>query len=114
MARTTVAQLEERINGIDESLGKLSELMVKLVEAQAAQPKAAKQPKQDEDAWISKFPTKYGTAEQRIEYDKLVATAKKQREAVMKATGSKAVKAFIPVPEAVDRMPHSIRWTVTY
>ena len=113
MARTTVKDLEERVNSIDLTLGQLTQMMTQVVEAtMAKQAKASKPAKQDKP-WVAECP-EYATAAQRIEYDKLVAKAKEQREAIMAATGSKAVTAFIPVSKTQDRMPHSIKWNVTY
>ena len=110
MARTTVAELETRINGMEANLDKL----VNLVSALAAQPvKQTAKPEPKAKPFVAECPD-YATAAQRIEYDKLAERARKQRKAMVEAMGTESVSAFIPVPKTADRMPHSIKWTATY
>ena len=119
--KMTVAQLnaqtDERFAQVNSTLDKLTSMVSILAEAalaadQAKQPKKPEQPKDDE--WLKPCPD-YATAAQRVEYDKLAEKAKKQRPELMKSLGTKSIKAFIPVPKKdTTRMPHTIRWDVTY
>ena len=109
MARTTVKDLETRVNGIEAKIDQLIELAA--ATAQAKQPKQAKQA--DERPWWGECP-EYATASQRVEWQKLVKKAKATRDKVAAAAGTECIKCFIPVPKKQDLMPHSINWKVSY
>lgn len=114
-SKLTVKALAEQVAAnqaaTDAQIGKLTELVAALVNAQGSKPTKPEQPKRD---WLSPFPSEYGTAAQRVEYDKLAERARKQRQAIIKATGTETVTAFIPVPQNADRMPHTIKWSCSY
>jgi len=110
MARTTVAELEQRVNSMDSKLEQIIALMQG--NNQAQKPKESKPKKADE--WLEPCPA-YATDAQKVEYDKLAKRAAEQRDAVMAALGTKSLKCFIPVPKRDQtRMPHSIQWKATY
>ena len=114
MARTTVKELEARINEMNEQQSKLAESMDRMLQmmmasTQVGQAKPAKEPK----PWLQDCPD-YATPAQRTEYDKLAKRAASQRKAVMEALGTETVTAFIPVPKTADRMPHTVKWSAIY
>ena len=113
-AKPTVASTNARIDGIEAKLDQLIAVMSANQGNQGNQVKKPEQAKQDED-WLKAFPEDYGTPAQRVEWEKLADKARKQRPELMKSLGTKAIKCFIPVPKKdTSRMPHTIRWDVTY
>jgi len=114
MARTTVKDLEQVCTEQAERIEQLYKLVEKLATQDTKQAAKPAKPAKPTRPWWGEFPTDYGTAAQRVEWEKLVERAKKQREDVAKALGTESVKCFIPVPKAADKMPHSIKWTASY
>ena len=116
MARTTVKDLEARITTQDEKLDKLMEMVTKMA-TQGNQGKKDLQPVPDKPKrkidWLADFPD-YGTAAQKVEYDKLAKRAVDQRDKIAAAMGVEYVSCFIPVSKKQDVMPHSIKWAARY
>ena len=112
--RITVAELNEVVAEQSKTIDQLYKLVEKLATQDTKQAAKPAKPAKPARPWWGEFPTDYGTAAQRVEWEKLVERAKKQREDVAKALGTDSVKCFIPVPKAADKMPHSIKWTASY
>ena len=103
MTTMTKAQMQELLDAQAAQIAQLTELVKANV----------KTPKQDKKPLVSPCPD-YATPAQRVEYEKMAEKAAKMYDDACKFFGTKAVRPFVPVPKQADRMPHSIRWTVTY
>ena len=113
MAKTTVAQLEERFNIMQADMAKLVQAVSTMAAQTVQAPQPEKKVEKPKKPWLAACPD-YATPAQKLEYDKLAKRAAEQRDAVKAALGTEAVSAFIPVPKTAGRMPHTIKWSATY
>lgn len=122
-SKNTVASVRSELNDYMEanssdmaeiraSLREMSEALASLTSGKGNGKKSTDK-KQERD-WLTPFPADYGTAAQRVEYDKLAERARNQYKDVCKALGTDSVTAFIPVPKEQGRMPHTIKWSAKY